>query len=151
AARRDEDDVRRLPEPRPRLPDVRARPAHRRRPGRLEHGPADALRRRHRLRRALPRPRRARVEQEAVTQAPVAEPARAKARPAPGGAVVLGGDYRALGVVRSLGRHGVPVAVVREGDDRLAALSRFAKRRFPWPDVDEGEQVAYLLELARKE
>jgi D-aspartate ligase len=68
----------------------------------------------------------------------------------PGGAVVLGGDYRALGVVRSLGRRGVPVWVVRQGDDRLAALSRYARRSLPWPGAaNEETQIEALLAVAR--
>ncbi len=39
------------------------------------------------------------------------------------GAVVVGGDYQGLGIVRSLGRHGVPVCVV---DDELS-ISRFSR------------------------
>jgi D-aspartate ligase len=39
------------------------------------------------------------------------------------GAVVVGGDYQGLGIVRSLGRHGVPVCVV---DDEMS-ISRFSK------------------------
>ena len=69
----------------------------------------------------------------------------------PRGALVLGGEYRALGVVRSLGRRGVPVHVVLEGDDRLAGLSRFCRRRFPWPEEGEREQVEHLLALAESE
>ena len=69
----------------------------------------------------------------------------------PGGALVLGGDYRALGVVRSLGRRGVTVGVVREGDDRLSTLSRYARRRFPWPEGHESSRVDYLLDLAAQE
>ena len=42
------------------------------------------------------------------------------------GAVVFGSDYRALGVVRSLGRRGIPVLVLSGGDDTLAAKSRYA-------------------------
>lgn len=61
---------------------------------------------------------------------------------------MIGGDYRALGVVRSLGRRGVPVAVVGEGDDRLSTLSRYARRRFPWRDAEPTAQVDYLLDLA---
>ena len=48
------------------------------------------------------------------------------AEPAPAGALILGADYRALGVARSLGRRGVPVWVIRDGDDALAARSRYA-------------------------
>jgi len=62
----------------------------------------------------------------------------------------VGGDYRALGVVRSLGRRGIPVAVVREGDDRLATLSRYAGHRFPWPTGDASTHVDYLLDLANR-
>lgn len=39
------------------------------------------------------------------------------------GAVVLGGDYQGLGIVRSLGRHGIPVCVI---DDEYS-ISRFSK------------------------
>ena len=30
----------------------------------------------------------------------------------PGGAVVIGGDFNGLGIVRSLGRQGIPVCVI---------------------------------------
>ena len=70
------------------------------------------------------------------------------AKPAPAGALVLGGDYRALGVVRSLGRRGVPVWVIRDGDDALAARSRFARRRLDWPRSGAAAQLAFLLGLA---
>src|SRR5437867_2002655 len=46
------------------------------------------------------------------------------------GALVTGADYRALGVVRSLGRRRVPVWVLRSGADMLAATSRYACRSF---------------------
>jgi len=46
-----------------------------------------------------------------------------------GGALVVGADYRALGAVRSLGRRGIRVWVLRKGDDRLAGLSRYASGR----------------------
>jgi D-aspartate ligase len=59
-----------------------------------------------------------------------------------GGALVIGADYRALGVVRSLGRRGVPVWVLRHGDDRLACLSRFAQRTLPLADGAD-----FLLDL----
>jgi D-aspartate ligase len=61
------------------------------------------------------------------------------------GALVIGADYRALGVVRSLGRRGVPAWVLRHGDDRLAGFSRFAKRTIPL-----AEGVEFLLGLCRE-
>lgn len=46
---------------------------------------------------------------------------------------MLGSDYRALGVVRSLGRHGIRVHVLASGDDRLASYSRYATAVTEWP------------------
>ena len=65
------------------------------------------------------------------------------------GAIVIGGDYRGLGVVRSLGRRGIPVWVLYD-EHRLAGLSRYAQRSFPWPtQTNRLGQVAYLLHLAQ--
>jgi D-aspartate ligase len=67
------------------------------------------------------------------------------------GALVVGGDYRALGVVRSLGRRGIPVWVLRpEGDHRVAALSRFNRRTLTLPD-DDASRLAFLGELSARE
>ncbi len=64
------------------------------------------------------------------------------------GAIVIGGDYRGLGVVRSLGRRGIPVWVLHD-EHYLACLSRFTQRSFAWPtDGTNMEQIAYLLDLA---
>jgi predicted ATP-grasp superfamily ATP-dependent carboligase len=69
------------------------------------------------------------------------------ARPASGpGAIVLGGDYRGLGVVRSLGRKGIPVWVCTD-EHTLAGTSKYATRRLRWPPA-EAEQIDTLLELA---
>lgn len=40
--------------------------------------------------------------------------------------MVLGGDYQGLGIVRSLGRHGVPVCVV-DDERSIARLSRYSR------------------------
>ena len=66
---------------------------------------------------------------------------------APTGALVLGSDYRALGVVRSLGRHGIPVRVLASGDDRLASYSRYAVDVLEWPD-DDRARLELLARLA---
>jgi len=63
------------------------------------------------------------------------------------GALVIGGDYRSLGTVRSLGRHKIPVWVLVD-DHLLAGLSRYTQRRLPWPETDEAKQVEYLLQLS---
>jgi D-aspartate ligase len=66
----------------------------------------------------------------------------------PVGAVVMGGDYRGLGVVRSLGRRGIPVWVLHEGGQLLATLSRYARRCVAWRAADDAERVGFLLDLA---
>ncbi len=66
------------------------------------------------------------------------------------GAVVLGGDYQGLGIVRSLGRHGVPVCVV---DDELsiAGYSRYSKFHCHFDSLKKGQEtVRSLLELGHK-
>jgi D-aspartate ligase len=66
------------------------------------------------------------------------------------GAVVMGGDYQGLGIVRSLGRQGVPVCVV---DDELSIsrYSRYATKFVKLPNLhDEHTVVNSLLELGKK-
>jgi len=65
------------------------------------------------------------------------------------GAVVLGGDYRALTVVRSLGRRGIPVWVFPE-QQRIATKSRYAPNSIPLPRADEAAQVDFLLATAQR-
>ena len=67
-----------------------------------------------------------------------------------GGALVIGGDYKSLGVVRSLGRRGIPVWVLTD-DHVLAGWSRYCRRRIAWPECADAERVAFLTELARDE
>ena len=64
--------------------------------------------------------------------------------------MVLGSDYRGLGVVRSLGRRGVPVCVVSGGDDVLAAKSRYAHHCVELRGVDDDDQSEFLLDLAER-
>ena len=74
---------------------------------------------------------------------------RGSAKPAePVGAVVIGGDYQGLGIVRSLGRHGVPVCVI---DDELsiARASRFARDYLRVPELRTEQALLDALALAR--
>jgi len=64
------------------------------------------------------------------------------------GALVMGADYRGLGVVRSLGRRGIPVWVIKQGGHLVGAASRYVRRRVPWPDGDDGRKIDFLLELS---
>jgi D-aspartate ligase len=67
------------------------------------------------------------------------------------GALVMDADYRGLALVRSLGRHGIPVWVLHHGDQLLAALSRYNHRTLVWPSQDEEENVNFLVRLAERE
>lgn len=67
------------------------------------------------------------------------------------GALVIGGDSRGLGVARSLGRRGIPVWLLDEGDYRVARRSRFVRRRIPWPErAGEAAQAAFVAEIAER-
>jgi D-aspartate ligase len=68
----------------------------------------------------------------------------------PSGAVVMGADYRALGVVRSLGRRRIPVWVVKQGGHLVAAASRYTPRTVPWPDGSDSGKIEFLLDLGAK-
>jgi predicted ATP-grasp superfamily ATP-dependent carboligase len=63
------------------------------------------------------------------------------------GAIVIGGDYRGLGIVRSLGRHGIPVWVLYD-EHRLATRSRYTKQRAVWPDGGDDIHTRYLRYLS---
>jgi predicted ATP-grasp superfamily ATP-dependent carboligase len=66
------------------------------------------------------------------------------------GAIVIGGDYRGLGLARSLGRRGVPVWVLWEREERLATASRYVRRSLPI--CRHGEPLREeLLRVAREE
>ena len=67
------------------------------------------------------------------------------------GALVMDADYRGLAVVRSLGRHGIPVWVLKHGDQLLATKSRYNRRTLSWPSEDEEEKVRFLVDLADRE
>jgi len=65
------------------------------------------------------------------------------------GAVVIGGDYQGLGIVRSLGRHGVPVCVI-DDERSIARYSRYTTFAHMVPSLrDAKETVQLLLELGR--
>jgi len=65
--------------------------------------------------------------------------------------LVAGADYRGLGVVRSLGRRGIPVWVLNHAGHLLGAVSRYATRTLRWPLEDGRRQLDFLLDLAVRE
>ncbi len=66
------------------------------------------------------------------------------------GAIVIGGDYQGLGIVRSLGRQGIPVCVV---DDELS-ISRYSRYCTKFVKLanlhDERTAVDSLLDLGKR-
>lgn len=56
------------------------------------------------------------------------------------GAVVLGGDYQGLGIVRSLGRHDVPVCVV-DDERSISGLSRYCRSCDRVADLGDEERL----------
>jgi predicted ATP-grasp superfamily ATP-dependent carboligase len=81
---------------------------------------------------------------------PIAKPAADPCVTETVGAVVVGGDYQGLGILRSLGRHGVPVCVV----DDEQSISRFSKYSSSFVKVpslrDERKTVDILLDLGTR-
>jgi D-aspartate ligase len=64
------------------------------------------------------------------------------------GAIVVGGDYQGLGIVRSLGRCGVPVSVL-DDEPSVSRFSRYTSRTIRVANVrDEEPTVASLLDAA---
>jgi predicted ATP-grasp superfamily ATP-dependent carboligase len=84
-----------------------------------------------------------RVDSE--TEGEVAGPPRGRAV----GAVVIGGDYQGLGIVRSLGRRGWPVCVI-DDERSIARFSRWTTHAISVPDLrGEDATVAELLRAGR--
>jgi predicted ATP-grasp superfamily ATP-dependent carboligase len=66
------------------------------------------------------------------------------------GVVVLGSDFKALGVIRSLGRRGIPCVVV-DNVPRSAWFSRYVSRRFLWKGSMWGPSfLDFLLSIAER-
>lgn len=69
--------------------------------------------------------------------------------PLPGGAIVIGGDRMGLGIVRSLGRQGIPTWVLAD-EHLIATTSRYTRRTLRWPVRCEQAAVELLLELGTR-
>ena len=81
---------------------------------------------------------------------PVPEPTPASLTPRTIGALVIGGDYQGLGIVRSLGRHGIPVCVV-DDEHSISRFSRYSTHFARLPDLrHERKVVDGLLEVGAR-
>lgn len=68
----------------------------------------------------------------------------------PLGAVLLGSDFKALGVARSLGQRGIPIVVI-DHVPRSAWFSRYVDKRFKWHrQMDDDEFVTFLLHIGKQ-
>src|SRR5438876_6025824 len=67
------------------------------------------------------------------------------------GALVTGADYRGLGIVRSLGRRGIPVWVLKQDEHLVGSVSRYTCRSLRYPLEDDRKQLDFLLDLAVRE
>src|SRR5262245_13977626 len=68
----------------------------------------------------------------------------------PPGAVVLGGDFNGLAIVRSLGRCGVPVCVI-DDESSIARASRYTTHAVRVPSLrDDAAVVDAVLEVGQR-
>ena len=75
---------------------------------------------------------------------------RARERRDVPGAIVVGGDYQGLGIIRSLGRHGIPTCVV-DDERSIGKFSRYATHSLHVPDLrDEETAVETALAAAAR-
>ncbi len=75
---------------------------------------------------------------------------KAPGRPRVPGALILGSDFRALGVVRSLGRRGIPTALV-DNLPRSAWFSRYVRQKARWHgSMHDDGFCEFLVDFARE-
>src|SRR3984885_2301036 len=66
------------------------------------------------------------------------------------GAVVLGGDYQGLGIVRSLGRRGIPICVI-DDEQSISRYSRYVTHASHVPDLrNEAAIIKELFALGKR-
>jgi D-aspartate ligase len=63
--------------------------------------------------------------------------------------VIVGGAHGTLGLIRSLGRRGIPVWLLTS-DHPIAKYSRYATRSFTWAGPHHDGAVGFMLDLARR-
>jgi D-aspartate ligase len=70
--------------------------------------------------------------------------------PGPVGAIVIGGEHPGLGIVRSLGRRGIPICVI-DDQHSVSQFSKYATRVVRVKDLrDEGRTVDSVLEVGQR-
>src|SRR3989454_7599010 len=75
---------------------------------------------------------------------------RATRSPQGVGAVVVGGDFHGLGIVRSLGRRGIPICVI-DDEYSIGRFSRYTTHAVTASSLRKEEEIAdVLLKTARR-
>jgi D-aspartate ligase len=68
------------------------------------------------------------------------------------GVIVIGDHVQALGIIRSLGRRGIPVYLLHDKNLCIGRFSRYTKRYIKTPGAsNETEFVDFMIKLAKKE
>jgi D-aspartate ligase len=67
----------------------------------------------------------------------------------PVGGIVIGGDYQGLGIVRSLGRRGIPVCVI-DDETSIARASRFSGHAIHAPSLRDEPSTLDVLDAVRR-
>lgn len=68
------------------------------------------------------------------------------------GVIIIGDHVQALGIIRSLGRRGIPVYLLYDKNLCISRFSRYTKRYIKTPSVsDEPKFVDFMLKLAKNE
>jgi D-aspartate ligase len=66
------------------------------------------------------------------------------------GAVIVGGDFHGLGIIRSLGRHGIPLYVI-DDEYSIGRFSKYTTLAMRAPNLrKERETVGFLAEMAQR-
>ena len=66
------------------------------------------------------------------------------------GAVIVGGDFHGLGIIRSLGRHGIPLCVV-DDEYSIGRFSKYTTFTVRAPDLrKEKETIDFLIDMNRR-
>ena len=68
------------------------------------------------------------------------------------GVIVIGDHVQALGIIRSLGRHGIPVYLLHDKNICIGRFSRYTKRYIKTPNAsNESKFVDFMIKLANRE
>jgi predicted ATP-grasp superfamily ATP-dependent carboligase len=66
------------------------------------------------------------------------------------GAIIIGGDYQGLGIVRSLGRRHIPICII-DNEHSIAQYSRYTKYHFRVAELqDHSRTIEQIIDIGRR-